>query len=133
MRMVRAIREWRDRNPHEKGDEYALAEQVYVACEAFAKVTKTAEERAREVVAKWDKLPITAAAPKLEDVIADALRQTERAVWLEAAEVVERQAGYYPEDVFPADGTSAEAISAKALRVCLPAVAAALRRRAEEV
>ena len=96
-------------------------------------MTDKATERAREIVAEWNKPPITAAAPKLEDVIADALRQTEREVWRAAADVVERQAGYYPEDVFPADGTSTDAISAKALRVCLPALAAALRRRAEEV
>lgn len=92
-------------------------------------MTDRAEERARALLMKlmgnvW---------PDDLKAVADALRQTERAVWLEAAEVVEQQAGYYPEDVFPPDGTSVDAISAKALRVCLPALAAALRRRAEEV
>lgn len=43
------------------------------------------------------------------------------------ARLVEERAGRYPEDVFPADGTSRDAIAGTALRRILPELAAELR------
>ncbi len=46
----------------------------------------------------------------------------------EAAKVVDSWLSFYPEDLFPPDGTSLDDISAKALRSVLPKIAADIRR-----